>query len=71
MDKTLIKTQIEGEDAAAAAAAAPARLDEVLKIVKTELVSVSVAGRERGRGFNPYDGRLGRANRDVWGRRGA
>jgi hypothetical protein len=67
MDKTLIKTQNEGEDAAAA----PARLDEVLKIVKTELVSVSVAGRERGRGFNPYDGRLGRESRDVWGRRRA
>ena len=67
MDRTLIKTQIESEDPAVM----PARLDEVLKIVKTELVSVSVAGRERGRGFNPYDGRLGRANRDVWGRRGA
>jgi hypothetical protein len=41
----------------------------VLKVVKVELVSASVGVRERGRGFNPYDGRLGRANRDVWGRR--
>jgi hypothetical protein len=48
---------------------APQRLDEVLKVVKMELVSGSTAVHERGRGFNPYDGRLGRDSRDVWGRR--
>jgi hypothetical protein len=65
MDKTTISTEIEAEDAVVT----PARLNEVLKAVKTELVSVSVAGRERGRGFNPYDGQLGRTKQDLWGRR--
>jgi hypothetical protein len=64
MDKTLEKNQIDAEDAAVA----PPRLDEVLKVVKMELVSANVGGRERGRGFNPYDGRLGRSSRDVWER---
>jgi hypothetical protein len=54
---------------AAVPAAPPERLDEVLKVVKLELVSASASLRERGRGFNPYDGRLGRSSRDVWGRR--
>jgi hypothetical protein len=45
------------------------RLDAVLKVVKLELVSARVGGQERGRGFNPYDGRLGRASHDPWSRR--
>jgi hypothetical protein len=47
----------------------PERLGEVLKMVKLELVSASVGARERGRGFNPYDGRLGSVREDLWGRR--
>ena len=44
-------------------AAPPQRLDEVVKLVKMELLS----GRgERGAGFNPYDKGC---NRDVWGKR--
>ncbi len=66
MDTTSETRQVERSDAAVAP---PPRLHEVLKAVKLELVSASVGVRERGRGFNPYDGRLGRANRDVWGRR--
>jgi hypothetical protein len=61
--------QLEEAEEAAVPAAPPERLDEVLKVVKLELVSASAGLRERGRGFNPYDGRLGRASRDVWGRR--
>jgi hypothetical protein len=60
---------LENESKVDDAAVRPARLNEVLKVVKTELVSVSVAGGERSRGFNPYDGQLGRTNRDLWGRR--
>jgi hypothetical protein len=65
MSNTPEDRQTEGE---AIAGAAP-RLDEVLKMVKLELVSARVGGQERGRGFNPYDGRLGHASRDPWSRR--
>jgi hypothetical protein len=69
MDNTLDDRSIEAGEAAATAAP---RLDAVLKVVKLELVSVRLGGQERGRGFNPYDGRLGRASRDPWsGRRRA
>jgi len=47
--------------------AAPPRLDEVVRLVKMELVSGRATKYERGTGFNPYDKGLGR--RDVWGRR--
>ncbi|HEY6452916.1 MAG TPA: hypothetical protein VIX87_10005 [Steroidobacteraceae bacterium] len=49
--------------------APPPRLGEVLKVIKLELVTLRLNGRERGRGFNPYDGQLGRASRDPWSRR--
>jgi hypothetical protein len=65
MDRELEGTSTQSDSASAA----PQRLEEVLKVVKLELVSASVGVRERGRGFNPYDGRLGRNNRDVWGKR--
>jgi hypothetical protein len=69
MDKTSDDRSIESGEATAAA---EPRLDAVLKTVKLELVSVRLGGQERGRGFNPYDGRLGRASRDPWsGRRRA
>jgi len=47
------------------------KLQAVLQQVKLELVSARVSGRERGgKGFDPYDSRLGRPLRsDVWGRR--
>jgi hypothetical protein len=52
------------------AAAPPHRLHEVLKLVKLELVSKRDGSRERGRGCNPYDAKLGRPDRgDLWGRR--
>ena len=47
-------------------AAPPQRLDEVVKLVKMELVSGRAAQNERSAGFNPYD--KGSA-RDVWGKR--
>jgi hypothetical protein len=65
MSKTLEPPPTEGE---VPATAAP-RLDAVLKMVKLELVTARVGGQERSRGFNPYDGRLGLASRDPWGRR--
>jgi len=66
MSNTLDEQCIEAGEAAAAAAP---RLDAVLKVVKLELVSARLGGQERGRGFNPYDGRLGRTSRDPWSRR--
>jgi hypothetical protein len=66
MSNTLDDRTIEAGDAAAAAAP---RLEAVLKAIKLELVSARVGGQERGQGFNPYDGRLGRASRDPWSRR--
>jgi hypothetical protein len=45
------------------------RLDEVVAVVRLELVNAGVGSDARTRGFNPYDGRLGRANRDLWGSR--
>jgi hypothetical protein len=52
------------------AAAPPHRLHEVLKLVKLELVAKGDGTRERGRGCNPYDAKLGRPDRgDLWGRR--
>jgi hypothetical protein len=51
--------------AASAAASSTQRFDEVLRQVKAELLS----GHERRRGSNPYDSRLGRPSRDVWGTR--
>jgi hypothetical protein len=47
-------------------AAPPQRLNEVVKLVKMELISGRAAHSERGAGFNPYD--KGSA-RDVWGTR--
>ncbi|MGA8708794.1 MAG: hypothetical protein WB646_17625 [Steroidobacteraceae bacterium] len=47
-------------------AAPPQRLDEVVKLVKMELISGRAAHNERGTGFNPYD--KGSAS-DVWGKR--
>ncbi len=47
-------------------AAPPQRLDEVVKLVKMELVSGRATRGERGAGFNPYDRGY---NRDVWGKR--
>jgi len=44
------------------------RLDEVLEVVRVELVNAGLGGDER-RGFDPYNGRLGRTNRDIWGGR--
>jgi len=44
-------------------AAPPQRLEEVVKLVKMELVAGRAAKFERGSGFNPYDkGSV----RDVW-----
>jgi hypothetical protein len=47
--------------------APPQRLDEVVRLVKMELVSGRAAKYERGAGFNPYD--KGSSGRDLWGRR--
>lgn len=47
-------------------AAPPQRLDEVVKLVKMELISGRAAHNERGPGFDPYD--KGCAS-DVWGKR--
>ena len=65
MSNTLEDRKTEGEPAVADAP----RLEAVLKVVKMELVSARVGGQERGRGFNPYDGNLGRTSRDPWSRR--
>jgi hypothetical protein len=44
-------------------AAPPQRLEEVVKLVKMELVGGRAAKYERGTGFNPYDqGSV----RDIW-----
>jgi hypothetical protein len=53
------------EDSAGPAASRLRCLDEVVSRVKLELER----GQERQRGANPYDSRLGRPNRDVWGTR--
>lgn len=66
MSNSLDDRTIEAGEAAATAAP---RLDAVLKVIKLELVSARVGGQERGRGFNPYDGQLGRVSRDPWSRR--
>lgn len=63
------KTLEDGQTGADAIAHEAPRLDEVLKMVKLELVSARAGGQERSRGFNPYDGRLGRPSRDPWSRR--
>ena len=47
-------------------AAPPQRLEEVVKLVKMELVAGRAAKYERGPGFNPYD--QGSA-RDIWSER--
>jgi hypothetical protein len=49
----------------------PPRRDQVLKEVTLALVTndgSGIAAHQRG-GFDPYDSRLGRAQRDVWGQR--
>jgi hypothetical protein len=43
---------------------------EVLRDIKLALATGSNYGRNvRQQGFDPYDSRLGRTPRDVWGRR--
>jgi hypothetical protein len=51
-------------------AAAPQRSrEEVLRKVKLALATGANYGREaRQQGANPYDSRLGRPQRDIWGR---
>jgi hypothetical protein len=39
---------------------------EVLRDIK---LALATAGNVRQQGFDPYDSRLGRAPRDVWGRK--
>jgi len=50
------------------AAPAARNLDEVRDRVRLELDRDGFSD-ERGRGFDPYKGRLGRASRDIWGNR--
>ena len=45
------------------------RLEEVSARVKLELARDGFGPDARGRGFDPYDGRLGRTTRDIWGTR--
>jgi hypothetical protein len=47
---------------------APQRKHEVVRNLKSELISALVANDENARGCNPYDNKLGRSARDVWGR---
>ncbi len=42
----------------------PSRLQEVVRMVRVELVHPT----ERAPGFDPYDSRLGCRSRDPWGR---
>jgi hypothetical protein len=41
---------------------------QVVRNLKAELISALVANDENARGCNPYDNKLGRSARDVWGR---
>jgi hypothetical protein len=47
---------------------APQRKQQVVRNLKAELISALVANDEDARGCNPYDNKLGRSARDVWGR---
>jgi hypothetical protein len=47
---------------------APRREQQVVRNLKAELISALVANDENARGCNPYDNKLGRSARDVWGR---
>jgi hypothetical protein len=47
---------------------APQRKQQVVRNLKAELISALVANDENARGCNPYDNKLGRSARDVWGR---
>jgi hypothetical protein len=44
------------------------RKQQVVRNLQAELISAVVANDENARGCNPYDNRLGRSARDVWGR---
>ena len=47
---------------------APQSKHQVGRNLKAELISALVANDENARGCNPYDNKLGRSARDVWGR---
>ena len=47
---------------------APQRKQQVVRNLQAELISALVANDENARGCNPYDNKLGRSARDVWGR---
>ena len=46
----------------------PQRKQQVVRNLQAELISALVANDENARGCNPYDNKLGRSARDVWGR---
>jgi hypothetical protein len=57
----------DSADPAVAEPVAPVhRLNEVVKLVKMELLSGRATGHDRGTGCNPYDQG---SQRDVWGKR--
>ena len=59
----------QGKDLAPPASKpAPQRKRQVVRNLQAELISALVANDENARGCNPYDNRLGRSARDVWGR---
>jgi hypothetical protein len=48
----------------------PPRRDQVLKDIARAMINNGVGNaQQRGGGFDPYDKRLGGAQRDVWGQR--
>jgi hypothetical protein len=48
---------------------AASRREDVMQDIKLALVAAEITLDEPRRGFDPYNARLGRSPRDVWGRR--